>query len=204
MATKDPRVDEYIAKAAPFAKPILIHLRKIVHAGCPEVKETIKWSFPHFEHKGVMCGMAAFQKHCSFGFWKASLLFEGHSAAEKEAMGHFGRITSIADLPAREVIIGHVRKAAALNEKRISAPGRSRPRKRPPLKMPAYLTAALNKNPKAKKTFVNFSPSHRREYIEWITEAKREKTRDKRLATAIEWLAAGKPRNWKYQPAPRQ
>jgi uncharacterized protein YdeI (YjbR/CyaY-like superfamily) len=201
MATKDPRVDEYIAKAAPFAKPILIHLRKIVHAGCPEVRETIKWSFPHFDHKGVMCGMAAFQRHCSFGFWKESLLFEGHPVAEKEAMGHFGRITSIADLPPRDALISHVRKAAALNEKGINAPGRTQPRKRPPLKTPAYLTAALNRNPKAKKTFVNLSPSHRREYIEWITEAKREETRRHRLATAIEWLAAGKPRNWKYQPA---
>ncbi len=204
MPKTDPRVDDYISKAAPFAKPILIRLRKIVHAGCPEVQETMKWSFPHFDHKGVMCGMAAFQKHCSFGFWKASLLFDGHPAAEKEAMGHFGRITSIADLPPRETLIGHVRKAAALNEKGIKAPGRSQLRKRPSLKTPADLTAALNKNAKAKKTFANFSPSHRREYVEWITEAKRETTRRQRLTTAIKWMAEGKSRNWKYEPARKQ
>ena len=196
MAAKDPRVDAYIAKSADFAKPILRYLRKVVHAGCPNVEETIKWRFPHFDYKGVMCGMAAFKSHCSFGFWKAALIF-GTNETIREGMGHFGKITSISDLPDEKTLIGYVRKAAELNEKGIKAPDRGAP-KRKTLKMPDYFATALDKNSAAKKTFDNFSPSHRREYIEWITEAKREETRAKRLATTLEWLAEGKVRHWKY------
>jgi uncharacterized protein YdeI (YjbR/CyaY-like superfamily) len=200
MGKKDPRVDAYIAKSAGFAKPILKHVRKVVHAGCPNVVETIKWRLPHFDYKGVMCGMAAFKSHCAFGFWKAALIF-GTNETEREAMGHFGRITSISDLPDEKMLIGYVRKAAELNEKGIKAPGRTAPKKREALKIPDYFAAALNRNSKAKKTFDNFSPSHRRENIEWITDAKREGTRQQRLAASIEWLTEGKPRNWKYMPA---
>jgi uncharacterized protein YdeI (YjbR/CyaY-like superfamily) len=198
MAKKNPRIDAYIEKSAPFAKPILKHLRKIVHAGCPGVEETIKWSMPHFDYKGMMCGMAAFKEHCAFGFWKAKLIFPPNDTASKDAMGHFGCIRSIGDLPDEKTLTGCVRKAAELNESGTKVPGRDKPKKRPPLKMPAYFSNALNKNAKAKKTFEHFSASHRREYVEWVTEAKREETRQERLKTAMQWLAEGKARNWKY------
>lgn len=201
MASKDPRIDAYIAKSAEFAKPILKHLRKVVHAACPGVQETLKWSMPHFDYKGVMCGMAAFKEHCSFGFWKADLILDRDKQAEKKGMGSFGCIKSLKDLPAEKVLIGYVKKAAALNEAGIKAPGRTQPKKREPLATPDYFTAALKKNAKAKKTFEGFSPSHRREYVEWLTEAKREETRKERLAKTIAWLSEGKPRNWKYVPA---
>jgi uncharacterized protein YdeI (YjbR/CyaY-like superfamily) len=201
VATKDPRIDAYIAKSADFAKPILKHLRKVVHAGCPQVEETIKWSMPHFDYKGVMCGMAAFKEHCAFGFWKADLIFDLHKQAEKSGMGSFGCIKSLKDLPNEKTLIGYVKKAAALNEAGIKAPRRTQPKKREALPMPDYFTAALKKNAKAREAFENFSASHRREYIEWITEAKREETRKERLAKTIEWLSEGKPRNWKYTPA---
>lgn len=200
MATKDPRIDAYIAKSAVFAKPILKYLRKVVHVGCPNVEETMKWSMPHFDYKGVMCGMAAFKQHCVFGFWKESLIFDATKAAEKTAMGSFGCIRSLADLPSEKTLIHYVKKAAALNEAGIKAPGRTKPKKREPIEVPDYFAAALKKNARARKTFEDFSPSHRREYLEWITEAKREETRNQRLATSIEWLAEGKARHWKYVP----
>jgi uncharacterized protein YdeI (YjbR/CyaY-like superfamily) len=201
MGSKDARVDAYIAKSANFAKPILKHLRKIVHAGCPDVEETIKWQFPHFDYKGVMCGMAAFKEHCAFGFWKESLILDQAKAAEKKAMGSFGSITSLADLPSEKRLIGYVKKAAALNEAGIKAPGRTQPKQKDPIAVPDDFTAALKRNAKARKTFDGFPPSKRREYLEWVTEAKREETRKERLATSIEWLAEGKSRHWKYQPA---
>ena len=201
MGSKDPRVDAYIAKSADFAKPILKHLRKVVHLGCPGVEETIKWQFPHFDYKGVMCGMAAFKQHCAFGFWKESLIFDRDKAAEKTAMGSFGCITSLANLPSETTLIQYVKKAAALNEAGIKAPGRTQPKKREPLSVPDYFSAALKKNAKARKTFENLAPSKRREYLEWVTEAKRDETRSERLATSIEWLAEGKSRHWKYVPA---
>ena len=201
MATKDPRIDAYIARSADFAKPILKHLRKVVHAGCPDVVETIKWSMPHFDYKGVMCGMAAFKEHCAFGFWKADLILDRDKQAKKSGMGSFGCIKSLADLPSEKTLIGYVNKAAALNAAGIKAPGRTQPKKRKPLAMPDDFTAALKKNAKARNAFENFSPSHRREYIEWITEAKREETRKERLGKSIRWLTEGKARNWKYMPA---
>jgi uncharacterized protein YdeI (YjbR/CyaY-like superfamily) len=201
MATKDPRLDAYIEKSAAFAKPILKHLRKVVHAGCPEVVETLKWSMPHFDHKGIMCGMGAFKEHCAFGFWKADLILGPGTTREKSGMGSFGCIRSLADLPNEKTLIGYVKKAAALNEAGVKVPRRAAPKKREPIPVPDYFTAALTKNAKAQKTFNSFSPSHRREYLEWITEAKREETRKQRMATSLKWLAEGKARNWKYQPA---
>ena len=201
MASKDPRIDAYIANSADFAKPILMHLRKIVHAGCPNVEETLKWSRPHFDYKGVMCGMAAFKQHCVFGFWKEALILDPGKAAEKTAMGSFGCITSLADLPSEKTLVAYVKKAAALNAAGIKAPGRTKPKKREALEVPDYFSAALKKNAKACKTFENFPPSKRREYLEWVAEAKREETRLERLATSIQWLAEGKARHWKYMPA---
>ena len=198
MPTRDPRIDAYIAKSADFARPILAHLREVVHAACPDVQETMKWSFPHFEYKGLLCSMAAFKEHCAFGFWKGSLIVAGDGDAER-AMGQFGRLTKLSDLPSKKVLTGYIKKAMALNEAGVKSPARSKPRTpRPEAAVPDDLAAALGENPTARSTFDNFSPSHRREYIEWITEAKTPATRTRRLETAIAWMAEGKSRNWKY------
>ena len=197
MPTKDPRVDAYIAKSADFAKPILKHLRELVHRGCPAVVENLKWSMPHFDYKGMFCGMAAFNHHCTFGFWKGELLF-GTRAAEEEAMGQFGRITSLADLPGDKILMGYIKKAAELNDIGVKKPAPLKPKGKKELVVPDYFLAALKKSKKALATFQAFNYSHKKEYVEWITEAKREETRAQRLKTALEWLAQGKARNWKY------
>ena len=200
MGKKDPRVDAYIAKSADFAKPILTHMRELVHAACPDVEETIKWGFPNFVHKGMLCGMAAFKAHSSFGFWKASLIFGKDKAAGKEdnGMGHFGRITSLSDLPKDKELLGYIKEAVRLNDAGISKP-RPRLKKKKELVVPDYFMAALKKNKKALTAFEGFSYSHKKEYLEWITEAKTEETRQRRIATALEWMAEGKSRNWKYE-----
>ena len=200
MGKKDPRVDAYIAKAAPFAKPILTHLRKLVHRGCPDIEETIKWSFPHFQYKGILCSMAAFKEHCAFGFWKASLMSDPKKALklkDRSAMGHLERITSVADLPADSVLVSLTKEAAKLND--AGAKGERKPKARSALVVPDYVMAAIRKNKRALATFAALPPSHKREYVEWITEAKREETRSARLKTTISWLAEGKARNWKYE-----
>jgi uncharacterized protein YdeI (YjbR/CyaY-like superfamily) len=197
MGKKDERVNTYIQKSAPFARPILKQLRKVVHAGCPKVEESIKWSMPHFDYKGVLCGMAAFKEHCAFGFWKAKLIVP-NMLATKDAMGDFGRITSLQDLPSEKTLVGYVRKAAALNDSGAKVPGRDKPKRRPTLKVPSYFVTALNQNTKARTTFDNLSPSCRREYVEWVVGAKRDETRQRRLRTSIEWLNQGKPHNWRY------
>jgi uncharacterized protein YdeI (YjbR/CyaY-like superfamily) len=196
MPTTDPRVDAYIDRAAEFAQPILRHLRAVVHAACPEVEETFKWSFPVFMHHGMLCSMAAFKQHASFGFWKASLILGQDAGKTKEAMGQFGRLASVKDLPSKRVLAGYIKEAMKLNEDGVQ-PVRSRTPKPPP-RVPADLAAALKQHPRAAAAFKKFPPSHQREYIEWITEAKTDATRQKRLAQTIEWAADGKPRNWKY------
>ncbi|MFA6955097.1 MAG: YdeI/OmpD-associated family protein [Thermoanaerobaculia bacterium] len=196
MGKRDPRVDAYIAKAAPFAKPILEHIRKTVHGAWPAIEETIKWGMPFFDYKGPVCQMAAFKAHCAFGFWKGSLIL-GRSEKESEAMGQMGKITSISDLPSKREITRLVKAGAALNDAGVVV--KRKPAAKRPLSIPDDLAAALKKNAKARATFEAFSASQRREYVEWIVEAKREETRTKRLAQTIEWLAEGKPRNWKYQ-----
>lgn len=199
MPNKDPRVDAYIEKSADFAKPILTHLRKLIHKASPKVSETVKWSMPAFEYKGLICNLAAFKEHCAFGFWKQSLLEKSAFATEKTAMGSFGRITSKKDLPADNVVVALVRQAVELNEKGVKVEKKKSNGERRELVVPEVLTAALKKNKAARETFENFPYSCKKEYIEWITEAKTEPTRDKRLATTIEWLAEGKRRNWKYE-----
>jgi uncharacterized protein YdeI (YjbR/CyaY-like superfamily) len=203
MPKKDPRIDAYIEKATPFARPILRHLRKVVHAGCPNVEETIKWGMPHFTYYGMFCGMAAFKQHCAFGFWKNELLVKKYKELGKrteDAMGQLGRITSLADLPPEKTLLGYVKDAATLREKSAKLSAKPRVKKRKPApKIPKDFLMRLRKNEKAHATFAAFSPSHQREYVEWITEAKREETRARRVATALEWLAAGKSRNWKYE-----
>jgi uncharacterized protein YdeI (YjbR/CyaY-like superfamily) len=200
MPTKDPRIDAYIEQAAEFAKPILKHIRRLVHTGCPDVEETIKWQQPTFVYKGNLCGMAAFKQHCALLFWKGKLLFKDNKAVKglaEQAMGQFGRLTSVSDLPAEKVLLGYLKEAARLNEAGVKVPAR-KGRVKTELAVPNYLAAALRKNARALETFEGFSPSHKREYVEWLTEAKRDETRQKRLETAIVWMAEGKPRNWKY------
>lgn len=196
MGKKDPRVDEYIAKSADFARPILTELRDRVHAACPGVEETMKWSVPHFDYKGMMASMAAFRQHCAFGFWKASLVMGG-AAKGDDAMGHLGRITRVSDLPPKKVFRDYVRKAMALNDAGVKVEKAAKAPKGA-VNVPGYVTAALGRNKKALAAFEAFSPSHRREYVQWITEARTDATRTRRLEQAIEWIAEGKPRNWKY------
>jgi len=195
MAAKDRRIDAYIDKAPDFAKPILRHLRKVVHAACPDVEETLKWGTPSFEYRGMLCGMSAFKEHCAFGFWKGELVLGKGSPA---LVSQFGRITSIRDLPSEKTLAGFVKKAMKLNEEGVKAPHMINRRSRPPLEAPDDFLKALKKNKTALTAFENFSPSHKREYVAWILEAKTDSTREKRLATALEWISEGKPRNWKY------
>jgi uncharacterized protein YdeI (YjbR/CyaY-like superfamily) len=203
MPNIDPRVDAYIDKAQPFAKPILEHLRRLIHKGCPEVQETIKWGMPSFDYKGPFVSMAAFKAHAVFGFWKAKLLkdpknYLGERATSGgEAMGHMGKLTTVSDLPPDKVMIDFIKQAKKLNDEGVKLP--PKPKKAATaLNVPPYFLAALKKNKKALNTFENFSPSHKKEYVEWITEAKTEATRSQRMETALEWMAEGKVKNWKY------
>jgi uncharacterized protein YdeI (YjbR/CyaY-like superfamily) len=174
-------------------------LRALVHTGCPEVEEAMKWSRPCFLHKGLLCGMAVFKHHCAFGFWLGEMaLGEKGQGAEKNGMGHFGRITSLADLPGDKEMLGFIRKAVELNDSGAKRPSPTRAAGKKELVVPGYLAAALRKNQPARATFEAFSYSHKKEYVEWITEAKREETRQKRIETMLTWLVEGKSRNWKY------
>ena len=196
--TRDPRIDAYIARQADFARPILEHLRSAVHAACPEAEETLKWSMPHFLYKGQMlAGMAAFKAHATFGFWRAKEVL-GETGAEREAMGQFGRLASVTDLPPDDVLHALIRKAMALTDAG-GRPARPKAAPKPELETPPELESALSANSAARATFDGFPPSCRREYVEWVVEAKRPETRNKRIAQAVEWMADGKRRNWKYE-----
>ena len=197
MATTDPRIDAYVARAAPFARPVLTHLRAVVHAAVPGVEETIKWGMPHFMHGGILCGFAAFKAHCAFHVRGAEDLLGG--AARADAMGQFGRITALSDLPPKATLTRILRAAAARNDAGVKAPRPARKSPKPEAKVPPDLAVALKGNARARSTFEGFSPSRRREYVEWIVEAKGEDTRARRLAQAIAWMAEGKSRNWKYE-----
>lgn len=194
MGKRDPRVDAYIAKSADFAKPIISHLRGVVHEACPEVEETMKWGVPHFDYKGVLCAVAAFKQHCNFILWKADLVIGPD--ANKEG-GPLRVITKTTDLPSDKTLKRWIKEAAALNEQGVKAPKSAKPKK--PLAVPRELTAALAKNKKAAARFDGFPRSHKREYAAWIAEAKGADTRQRRVETAVEWIAEGKSRNWKYE-----
>ena len=200
MAEHDPRVDAYIAQAAAFAQPILAYLRELIHDACPETEEAIKWGMPAFLYRGkILCGIAAFKQHCALGFWGGRGLI-GNEDKRGDAMGQFGRIASLKDLPSKKVLIGYVKQARQLGDERAAAPPAPRKRK-PPKPTPATpddLASALKKSKKAQATFDAFSPSCKRDYIEWVLEAKREETRAKRIVQAIEWMIEGKQRNGRY------
>jgi len=201
MATYDPRIDAYIEKAAEFARPIMNHVRELVHKVCPDVEETMKWSFPHYDYRGeMMCSMAAFKQHCAFGFWKASLMKDPdlvETAKSEVAMGHLGRITSVKDLPSDRKLTSWIKEAMALNDQGIKVV-KAPPKKTVVLETPDYFAKALKKNKAAQKEYDAFSPSAKKEYITWLEDAKTEATRDKRMEQAVEWIAEGKQRNWKY------
>jgi uncharacterized protein YdeI (YjbR/CyaY-like superfamily) len=198
MATRDPRIDAYIARQADFARPLLETLRDTVHLACPDVEETVKWGMPTFMHAGgILCGMAAFKQHASFGYWKHALVLG--EDAPRDGMGSYGRMTSLTDLPPKKTLLAHLRKAMKLNEDGVKTPAARKAAPKPAPAAPDDLVAALKKNKAAKATFDAFPPSCRREYVEWISEAKREETRNRRLAQAIEWMAEGKRRHWKYE-----
>jgi uncharacterized protein YdeI (YjbR/CyaY-like superfamily) len=199
MGQRDPRVDAYIEKAAPFARPILNRIRRAVHAGCPRVEETIKWGMPAFHYNGPLCGMAAFKAHATLGFWKGSLLRTGGATLGKSterAMGQFGRLAKVDDLPGQRALVALVRQAATLNDDGVKLVRTRKPKAALPT--PRDLMAALRKDRAALRTFQEFSPGHRREYVEWILEAKREETRIRRIETAVVWMSKGRGRNWKY------
>lgn len=200
MKNLSPQVDDYIAKAPEYARPILKKIRKLFHQACPEIEETMKWSFPHFEYRGVVGSMAAFKQHVGFGFWKGKLLNDPHGLfkdVSSMTMGEF-KVSDPAELPADKVLLETIREAVALNENGIKLP-RKRTTVMKELEVPDYFLAALKQNKKALTTFEAFSYSKKKDYVEWITEAKQDATREKRMATALEWLAEGKDRNWKYQ-----
>lgn len=200
MSARDPRVDAYIVKSAAFAQPILSRLRDLVHEACPEVEETLKWGAPSFMHAGgILCFMAAFKQHASFGFWKHALVLG--EDVPREGMGSLGKLTRLDDLPPKKQLLAWIRKAALLNAQGARTPAvRKVGKPKPQPEVPPELAAALamRKHARARAVFEAFPPGHRREYIEWIAEAKREETRARRLAQALEWMSEGKPRNWKY------
>ena len=202
MSTKDKRIDAYIAKAQPFAKPILTHLRELVHKACPDCEETLKWNMPSFVYNGkILAGMASFKQHSTFGFWNQKLMADPQKLFEAPdtAMGSIGRLTDLSDLPKDRILLSYIKESM-----RVIDSGETRLPKHPPkekkeLVVPDYLTKALKKNAAAKKQFAMFSPSKQRDYVEWLTEAKTETTREKRLEQALQWIAEGKGRNWKYE-----
>lgn len=197
-AAADPRVDAYIARAAEFARPILAHFRAVVHEADAGASETLKWGHPAFMHDGILCGMAAFKAHCAIFFWRGSLIVDPDGRTANEAMGQFGRITTLGDLPSKATLKRYVKEAVRLNVEGVK-PARPARKPKPPAAVPDDLAAALRRNKAARETFERFPPGQRREYIEWIVEAKREETRAGRVRTTIEWLKEGKQRNWKYQ-----
>jgi uncharacterized protein YdeI (YjbR/CyaY-like superfamily) len=203
----NPKVNAYLVKVQPFAQPIMEHLRLLVHQACPDIVETIKWSRPFFEYHGViLCNMSAFKEHCSFGFWgeEIAAVLRDATALGRDGMGSLGRIASLKDLPSDKQMLDWIRKAVAfVDNGQYTSPIAARRKvakpQKPPVDAPPEFTAALKKNKRAASVFAAFSPSCKREYVEWIAEAKRPETRDKRIASAIEWIAEGKQRNWKYQ-----
>ncbi len=202
MGKNDKRIDAYIAKSQQFAQPILDHIRELVHTACPDVEETIKWGFPHFDYRGeMMCSMAAFKQHCAFGFWKASLMKDMNlvlNARAETAMGHVGKIMSMDDLPSDKTMIAYIKEAAKLNADGIKIKKAPVSKTKKELIVPDDFLSLLKKNKKAFTVFTGFSYSNKKEYVEWITEAKSEETRISRMKTAVEWMSEGKVRNWKY------
>lgn len=198
MGTRNRKVDAYIAKSADWSRPILSTLRDRMHETCPDVEEDIKWGRPSFMYHGkILAGMSAFKEHCALYYWNGGQIVTERAGETTGPTSQFGRLKTVKDIPAKKVIAGYTKKAMELIDAGVT-PARAPAKKKPPVVPPDYFIAALKKNKKAHATFEAFPPSHRREYVDWITDAKGEDTRARRIAQAIEWLAEGKPRNWKY------
>ncbi|WP_160710899.1 YdeI/OmpD-associated family protein [Chitinophaga solisilvae] len=205
MKHTDPRTDAYISTSAPFAQPILAHLRELIHKNCPEVTETIKWGMPYFTYQGTnLCSFAAFKQHCAFIFWKGKEMEDTDNifkrGEDEKAMGHLGKIEKLKDLPADKIMGKYIKAAAILNESPAKAANKEKITATPKreLEIPDYFLAALKKNKQALAIFNAFSYSNKKEYVEWVTGAKTATTREERLNTAVAWMAEGKIRNWKY------
>ncbi|MCF3651704.1 YdeI/OmpD-associated family protein [Synoicihabitans lomoniglobus] len=201
--SRDPRIDTYIAHAQPFAQPILKHLRELVHQAVPEVVETIKWGAPAYTLKGKqVCLTASFKAHCALSFWAKAMeeVLAADGIGPQEGMGNLGKITDLTDLPARTKLIRYLQTAARLATAAPAGRPTAKTRK-PTLATPPELASALQQpsHAAAAHTWTAFTPAKRREYIEWITTAKQDATRARRLATTLQWLAEGKTRHWKYQ-----
>jgi uncharacterized protein YdeI (YjbR/CyaY-like superfamily) len=200
----NPKVDAYIAKSQPFAQPILSHIRELAHKACPDVEETIKWSMPFFELGGVVLGhMAAFKQHCAVGFWALEMhaILSEDGLLSENGMGSLGKVTGLKDLPSDKKLLNYYRQAAGLvaSGQRTKSIARIKKPPKPAPEVPVELSAALKKNKAAAKMFAGLSASCQREYVDWIVEAKRPETKQKRVAQSVEWIAEGKQRNWKYQ-----
>ncbi len=200
MKSTSAKVDAYIAKSAPFAQPILKKLRRLFHEACPEIEEVMKWGMPHFVQKGNVACIAAFKAHARFLFWKAKLMSDPHELfrADSPSFMNATRLTNVSQLPSDDILRDYIREAVQLNVEGVKTPA-AKKQVHKPVVVPPYLKKSLAAHPKARATFDAFSPSCQREYIEWIIESKREETRQRRIASALEWLAQGKQRNWKYQ-----
>jgi len=195
--SREPRIDAYIAKAQPFAQTILNHIRKRVHAAVPEAEEVMKWSAPAFVLDGkILIVMAAFKAHAALNFWRGQEIGDG--SAKAGAMGQFGKLQSISDLPDDDELDALIREAAALS-RTAPAPRKTKHEPKAAPELHPDFALALAVAPKAKATLDGFPPSARRDYFEWISEAKQDATRQKRIANAIEWLNEGKRRHWKYE-----
>lgn len=195
MATRDKRVDAYITKAPPFAKPILTTVRGWVHEGAPACEETLKWGHPSFVQEGILCGMVAFKAYCGVHFWQGKNVASEFTGPKGPAQ-QLGKLFTVKDLPSKKTFLAYVKKAVELNSSGVKVSRQTKPRKA--LAMPPEFRKAIDRSGKARGTFDAFPPSHQREYIEWISEAKQDATRERRIAQALEWLEEGKPRNWKY------
>ena len=196
MPKHDPRLDAYIERSADFAHPILTYLRSVIHEACPTVEETIKWSAPFYMYEGILCSTPAFKRHCAMIMWKGRLL---PKADAKYVATELRKISSLADLPSRKKLAGYIKALMKMNEDGTKSARRSRPKFTKPLVIPTELKRAIARNSKAKAAFAEFPPSHKREYADWIADAKRPETRDRRIKTAVEMIAEGKSRNWKYE-----
>ncbi len=195
MPTKDPRIDAYIAESRDFAQPILKYLREVVHEGCPDCDETLKWRAPAYTRKGIIAITAAFKEHCAMVLWRGSLIT---GEARPGAMGNLGRITSLKDLPPKKVLLGYLKKAVELDEKGVKSATSWKEKPKKAVVFPAELKKALAKNSTALAKWKDFSPSHRREYCDWISGAKQDETKARRLKAALTQISKGQPQNWKY------
>jgi uncharacterized protein YdeI (YjbR/CyaY-like superfamily) len=161
------------------------------------VEETLKWSMPAYTLGGkIVLITASFKAHMALNFWRGQEL--RGEFAKAEAMGQFGKIASMEDLPPDAELDRLIREAAELAAT-APAPRKVKHEPKPPAELHPEFAAALDANPKAKAVLDAFPPSAQRDYLDWIAEAKQDVTRAKRIATAIEWLSAGKRRHWKYE-----